>query len=68
MTHDDSTPSEMGKAVSEVEQQTVLTLLARIEQHLARLADAVESYTADSGVNFRKDLGPSRELPMPKRR
>jgi hypothetical protein len=52
----------------ELEAQSILALLARIERHLARVADAIESFTSDSCTFVKKDLGPTREMPNPKRR
>jgi hypothetical protein len=46
---------------------SVPVLLGRIEQHLARIADALEAMVAPP-VDFTKDLGPTRTMPKPVRR
>jgi hypothetical protein len=65
---DDSRHPLPGLDNPDLEPQSVLVLLARIERHLARLADAIESFTADSHMVLQKDLGATREMPKPKRR
>ena len=45
----------------------LLVLLTRIEHHLARIAQATESFTS-APISFQKELGPIRTMPEPLKR